>query len=200
MNRPWQIWISFGMALAIVAAGVGWLSFRALESDRAEAAARQRAALEEDVRVALWRMDTLMSSFVAQESARSAEAWQPFPPNSFDDNNRARGRRAPAEPLPSPLLTQPLAQVLVYFERDAAGELTSPQVPTGPLRQRAVPAVVSAEQVELYEKRLARLRGMINFDELLACLPVPNQKSGSEVQPTGPPANYNPAGQLGNDG
>ncbi|HTI52257.1 MAG TPA: histidine kinase dimerization/phospho-acceptor domain-containing protein, partial [Planctomycetaceae bacterium] len=205
MNRPWQIWISFGMALAIVAAGVGWLSFRALESDRAEAAARQQAALEEDVRVALWRMDTLMSSFVAQESARPVEAWRPFGLNPGGDNSRNRGRRAPPEPVPSPLLTQPLRQVLVDFERDAAGALTSPQVPTGPVRQQAVPAIVSADQVELYEKRLARLRGLINFDELLACLPVPVDNL------TGPPPNNLPLGNnqpfnigqgapVGNDG
>src|SRR5262249_10341176 len=100
MNRPWQIWSSFGLALAVVAAGVGWLSFRALESARAEAAAGPQAALEEDVRTALWRMDTLMSSFVAQESARGADAWQPFGLNPAADN-RARGRRAPAEPVPS---------------------------------------------------------------------------------------------------
>jgi signal transduction histidine kinase len=201
MKRPWQIWISFGMALAVVAAGVGWLSFRALESDRAEAAARQQAALEEDVRVALWRMDTLMSSFVAQESARSAEAWQPFGLISAADNQRNRsGRRAPAEPVPSPLLAQPLPQVLVYFERDAAGALTSPQVPTGPLRQRAVPTVVSAEQVELYEKRLARLRGLIDFDELLACLPVPDRKTADEGPPGGQALNANPQAPFTNDG
>src|SRR5262249_2164710 len=93
MNRPWQIWIGFAAALTVVAAGVGWLSFRALESDSAEAAARRQAALEEDVRVALWRMDSLMSTFVAQESARGADAWQPFGFNTQSDNSRNRGRR-----------------------------------------------------------------------------------------------------------
>jgi signal transduction histidine kinase len=198
MHRPWQIWIGFVTALAVVAAGVGWLSFRALESDRAEAAARQRAAIEEEVRVALWRMDTLMSGFVAQESARPADAWQAFAANPSAENSRARGRRAPAEPMASPLLTNPLPQVLVYFQRDAAGELTSPQVPTGPLRERAVPALVPAGQVELYEERLARLRGLINFDELLASLPVPltPENPGEPAVASGQYFNFDTAGPL----
>jgi signal transduction histidine kinase len=195
MHRPWQIWIGFVTALVVVAAGVGWLSFRALESDRAEAAARQRAAIEEEVRVALWRIDTLMSGFVAQESARPADAWQPFALIPPGENARTRGRRASSEPLASPLLTNPLPQVLVYFQRDAAGELTSPQVPTGPLRERAVPAIVPAGQVELYEERLGRLRGLINFDELLACLPVPlaPDNNGEPAVVNGQYFNFEPA-------
>jgi signal transduction histidine kinase len=202
MHRPWQIWIGFGTALVVVAAGVGWLSFRALESDRAEARARQQAEIEEDVRVALWRIDTQMSAFVAQESARSPDAWQPFGLNSLTDNSRTRARRAPAEPVPSPLLSHPLPAVLVYFQRDTAGELSSPQVPTGPLRARAVPAVVSAEQVELYQERLARLGGLVNFDELLACLPVAGVVSPA-VEPApfdGQALNFDRGPQSSNDG
>jgi signal transduction histidine kinase len=198
MHRPWQIWIGFGTALAVVAAGVGWLSFRALESDRAEAAARQQAAIEEDVRVALWRMDTQMSAFVAQESARSSDAWQPFGLDTLADNSRSRGRRAPAEPVPSPLLSHPLPQVLIYFQRDAAGELTSPQVPTGSFRERAVPAIVSAEQVEQYQERLSRLHGLIDFDVLLACLPVPVTSAipGDAAPTNSPIPNFDPGPQL----
>src|SRR5262249_53548458 len=118
-----------------------------------------------------WRMDSLMSTFVAQESARGADAWQPFGFNTQSDNSRNRGRRPAVEPLASPLLARPSPQVLIYFERNAGGDLTSPQVPTGPLRERAVPAVVSSEQVDEYERRLQRLRGLVNFEELLACLP-----------------------------
>ena len=66
MKRPWQIWLSFTTALALVAAAVGWLSLRALESDKAEAAGREQALVEENVRLALWRMDSLMAAFVAQ--------------------------------------------------------------------------------------------------------------------------------------
>src|SRR5262245_52962594 len=181
MNRPWQIWIGFVAALMVVAAGVGWLSFRALESDRAEAAARRQAALEEDVRVALWRMDSLMSTFVAQESARGADAWQPFGFNTQSDNSRNRGRRLAVEPLASPLLARPSPQVLIYFERSAAGDLTSPQVPRGPLRERAVPAVVSSEQVDEYERRLHRLRSLVNFDELLAFLPPLDNNTNADL-------------------
>lgn len=174
MNRPWQIWISFGAAVALVAAAVGWLSLRALESDKAETAARQQAAVEESVRLALWRMDSLMSAFVAQESARNAVVYEPFEVQPAAPKSKPAGKRPVNSAVPSPLLAQPLPEVFVYFERTPDGQITSPQVPTGALRDQAVPAVITADQVALYEKRLQRLKGLLNFDELLASLPAPH--------------------------
>ncbi len=193
MRRPWQIWLGFFSALALVAAGVGWLSFRALESDHAEEVARQRAAVEEDVRLALWRMDSLMSAFVAQESSRTAGVYQPFVavrPTELDATRADRGASASEgarlSPVPSPLLSHPAPQIFVYFQWGADGSLTSPQVPTGSSRNRAVPGIVTAEQAEKYEQRLARLESLINFDELLASLPVPDVADDPALPPNWP--------------
>ena len=43
MKSPWQIWSIFGLCVAVVLAGMAWLSARAIDLDRAEAAARRRA-------------------------------------------------------------------------------------------------------------------------------------------------------------
>ncbi len=48
--------------------------------DQAEAKARRQAAVEENVRLALWRMDSALAPLVAQESARPYFAYSSFLP------------------------------------------------------------------------------------------------------------------------
>jgi signal transduction histidine kinase len=76
MRRPSHIWLTFGICLALVALAVGWLSLRALHAERAELESRQQAQVEENVRLALWRMDSALSAFLAQENARPFEAYR----------------------------------------------------------------------------------------------------------------------------
>ncbi len=196
MHRPWQIWFAFAAALAVVAAGVGWLSFRALESDRAEAVARRQAAIEEDVRLALWRMDSQMAAFVAQESARSADAWQPYILQRLPDPPPGDGKKPAATTcsVPSPLLVRPSPLVSLYFQRAADGTISSPQVPTGALRKSAVPAVISSQQIAVIEQRLEHLCGGVNLDVLLASLPAPAEISSDMALP----ANFEFASNLNN--
>ena len=68
MNRPWQIWLAFSMAVAILIGAVGWLSVKAIESEKAEIAAAQQARLDEVASLALWRMDSFVTPLVAQEA------------------------------------------------------------------------------------------------------------------------------------
>ena len=58
MKRPWHVWIAFAACLAVVLAAMAWISMTALQLDRAETAARRQAALEENVQLALWRIDS----------------------------------------------------------------------------------------------------------------------------------------------
>ena len=98
MKRPWQVWTIFAIALAVVLAGMGWLSIKAVQLDKAETLARreeqqqrlraeqqqqraergelrekqekQRAELEKKVSDALWRMDTYLIPIISKESFR----------------------------------------------------------------------------------------------------------------------------------
>src|SRR5262249_4088943 len=117
MKRPWQIWLAFAGALALAAGALGWLSLRALDADRAEAAAQQQSLIEENVRLALWRMDSLAAAFVAQESARPPAVYTAF---SVPPALKPNSKRRISEPLPSPLLVQPPPEVSLYFQRSAA--------------------------------------------------------------------------------
>ncbi len=76
MSRPWQIWLTFAACLAIAIAAVGWLSVKALQTDAAQAEAAHQAAIEENARLALWRMDSFLAPIIAQENARPWNAFE----------------------------------------------------------------------------------------------------------------------------
>ena len=121
MKSPWQIWTVFGLCVAVVLAGMAWLSVRAIELDRAEAAARQRAEdgrrqlavenrqvqiqqietqLEKNIGQALWRMDSFMIPLLAQESFLPHFVYQSFneAPEGLNEVAQARQSQSPAQP------------------------------------------------------------------------------------------------------
>ena len=100
MKRPWQIWTLFVLCLTVVVPAMGYLTLKALELDRAEALARRQAELEEDISLALWRMDTALAPLVAQEAARPHFVYQPFYPAA--GGKAAKGKTSLR--VPSPLL------------------------------------------------------------------------------------------------
>jgi signal transduction histidine kinase len=171
MRRVWLIWLVYVASLALVVAGVAWLSRRALEAETAETEARQQAALEENTRLALWRMDVGQAAIVADESARPYFAYMTVYPAE-----RAFGRMFNTKGSPSPMLLSPLATptspgVLVHFQFDPQGGLTSPQVPTGKAREQTVPRFIAAEQLAVAERNLARVENLLKREDLLAELP-----------------------------
>lgn len=177
MNRPWKIWLSFGLCLAVVAAAVGWLSLRALESERAEDAARQQATVDDNVRLALWRMDSALAVFLAQENARpfqeyfTSEAIVSLPP----------GLEMPLGEDFSPLLKQPPPRALVYFQIDADNRWSSPQVLTAEIRARAIGKRIRADQIAQSSRRLDELHGKVDRNCLLATAPRPAETDPAMV-------------------
>ena len=142
--RPWQYWAGFAMSLLMVLLGVTWISATTLDLDRAQVEARRKATLEENVRLALWRMDSAIAPIVAAESARPYFAYRSF----FDPS---RGYEEMFDPMlahegltPSPLLIGRPEEVQVHFQLDPSGGLTSPQVPEGGLKQLAAGRVDDA--------------------------------------------------------
>ena len=133
MNRPWKVWLWFFLALALVVPAMAWLTHKALELDTEVTAAARTADLEEDISLALWRMDVALAPLVAQEAARPYVVYRPF----LIDPETA-GAKGNVEPQVSPLLLQPSEFVRLHFQLEADGSLSSPQCPTGPLRELVV--------------------------------------------------------------
>ena len=162
MNRPWKIWLVFGLSLAVLLAATGWLSWTALRLDRAQARAQQQAELEEKVRLALWRLDSMLAPLIAQESARPYFVYRPFyaADRAF---NRFFNAAQPGDTLvPSPLLTPVSSNVLLHFQFTPGGRVTSPQVPTGRERELAEANYVLPQAIEAAAARLRQFEQIMN--------------------------------------
>jgi len=185
MKHPRYIWLGFALCLAVVLSAMGWITLVAVGLDRAEATARhqeaaarhqesethRRAAWDEKIRLALWRMDSVLSPLVAQESARPYFVYSSFMPVDRAYSRMFNGRAGGEMLIPSPLLTAGSPSVLLYFQYEPDGQLTSPQVPTAPNYELAVPQHVVEEAVRSSESQLARMASLVGRERLVAMLP-----------------------------
>ena len=155
MKLTTSIWLVFALCLLLVLAAMGWLSATALRLDRAEVEARRQAVLEEKVRLALWRMDSALAPTVAQESARPYFAYLAYFPADRSFNRMFNSRTKGETLVASPLLVETPPHVLLHFQLDAAGNLTSPQLPGG-IREGEAPAEPRKQQPGAEFARLGR--------------------------------------------
>jgi signal transduction histidine kinase len=149
------------------------VSVKALEADASETLAKRQAALEENARLALWRMDSFIAPLAAQESARPY-----FTYTSFYSAERAYGkmfnRKGEADiTVPSPLLIQGTPFVRLHFQYEPQNSLTSPEVPQGAIVGKAVPEYLSDEQLRDNLGCLTGLQKTLDLSSLLADLPQP---------------------------
>jgi signal transduction histidine kinase len=160
MSRPWQIWIIAGICLAIGVAAMSWTSLTVLRLDRAETEVRANAEIEENVRLALWRMDAAMAELIGTENARSHSAY-----NAFYQAERAYTKMyaeiQKGEVLvPSPLLVGEEEHIRLHFQITPEGKVTSPQVPSGNMRDIAEVKYVSHEKIVESEKVLKQFQSL----------------------------------------
>lgn len=176
--RPWHIWLAFGICSAVVFAAMAWISWTVL---RLEHAMLGQARLEENVRLALWRMDSSVAPLVAQESARPY-----FTYNAFYSTERAYTKMfAEIEKgevlVPSPLLTQPVPSILIHFQVAPDGTFSSPQVPSGNMRDLAESVYTGHEKITEASRRLAEVAALLRDHELLRGLETGKAGASSTV-------------------
>jgi signal transduction histidine kinase len=169
MTRRWQLWVVFALCLGVLLVGVGGISLAAIRLDRAEADARRQAGVEEDVRLALWRMDSAVAPLIARESARPYFVYAPLyaPERAY---TRMLAEIGEGDVLvASPLLKDLPERVLLHFQVAPDGSVSSPQVPTGTARRLASRHTTGAEIAEA-ERLLRELRPLLDERELLAAV------------------------------
>lgn len=66
-SRTWLVWAALAICAATILGAMAWQTRNAIASERDRAAAESRADLQERMRLALWRMDTLGASLVLEE-------------------------------------------------------------------------------------------------------------------------------------
>lgn len=150
---PRGVWAAYAACLVIAAAALAALTHRALEADRAEAAARQEAAVEENVRLALWRIDSALAALVARETA-NVRATRLVPPVLETFVVDAAGRhRALATAADCDPLRFDAAALVIRLPEPAAGDEPMAAIDTA---QRAdLPVQQARNASELQARRQA---------------------------------------------
>lgn len=173
MSRTGRVWLAFAAGLAVVLSALAWVSVTALRLDSARRRADRQAAAEEKIRLALWRMDSALVPLIGRESAWPASAYAAFHPIGPAYTRLFRQLRQDEVVVPSPLLTSRFDDVLLHFQLDAAGELTSPEAPTGNFLDLASDGYVTGERLDVTAERLDRLKALLRREALLGMLPEP---------------------------
>ena len=181
MNRPLSVWSAFAICAAVLLAAVTWVTATALRLQRSQVEAQRQAQAEEKVRLALWRMDSLLAPLIVQESS-----WPYFAYNAFYPAERAYNRmfnqlQKGEVLMPSPLLTRSSTNVLLHFQIGPDGKLTSPEVADNE------PAPGPTAPTSDFRARLAALNRLVNRDALLAACPPAHERS-TETPWIAPPA------------
>jgi signal transduction histidine kinase len=174
MRRPWLVWLAFGLCLSAAAWAMARLSANVLRLERAEAEARRRAELEETLQLALWRMDSALAPLVAEESARPYFAFNSFFPAERAYTSMFAEIQKGDVLVPSPLLTYQDPRVRLHFQVGPDGQVTSPQVPVGNMRDLCEDRYVPAERLERSSHRLSELSKAIDRQALVSVVaPAP---------------------------
>jgi signal transduction histidine kinase len=77
LPRGLLVWAVLAVCAALVVGAMAWLTRNVLDSKREQSLAEARAALEEQTRLALWRMDAAGSAIVLRENQRPPDAPDP---------------------------------------------------------------------------------------------------------------------------
>jgi len=173
MRRPAWIWCAFGLCVALATLTMSRVSALVLELERAEARIRHQAARDENVQLALWRMDSALAPLLAEESARPYFTYNAFYPAERAYTQMHQVVNQGDVLVASPLLTFASPRILLHFQFGPDG-LTSPQVPEGAQRELAETRLLPPEQRRIAEQRLADLRWKVTEPMMsVACASVP---------------------------
>lgn len=169
LNRPWLAWLVFSVCLALVLGAMGWASLAVLRLEEAQLESHREADFEENVRLALWRMDSALTPVIGQESMRPHFLYHAFYPSDQMLVCQPPGHKAEGL-APSPLLLQTPQHLILHFQYDSEGKISSPQVPTGDDLELARDGCSSDASIGGATARLAELQSRVSWDALLAAM------------------------------
>ena len=183
MRRLGAIWLIFGLCVALASVAMARLGSTVLALERAEGKARRQAELEENLQLALWRMDSTLAPLLAEESARPYFAYSSFYPAERAFTRMFAEIQRGDVLIPSPLLTSNLPQVRLHFQFGPDGRVGSPSVPAGNMRDLAEARYLTPERVEGACRLLDDLGRFVSRDVLAAALPAGSPTPGNDPGP-----------------
>ncbi len=155
-------WIIFAICALAVVEGLGWVTWQAVRLARLEREAREQARLQEAVVLALWRMDSELTPVIAEESRRPYFEYRSFynPERTY---TRMWQELQPGEiRVASELLHSPAPFIKLHFQVEPDGTITSPQAPTGNMRDLAESQYVDGEFIVYATGLVGELAAMVS--------------------------------------
>ena len=169
--RPAFTWLAFALCLAAVGGAMVWMSVTMLRQERVEFENDRLARQSENERLALWRMESALVPLIAQESSRPEYAFRPFYSLEVFSKWFTKVDRGEIQ-FPSELLTNDSPHVLLHFQIGPDGKVTSPQVPTGNMRDVAETNYTTHEKIKAAERRLIDVSKVLDRKRLLRVLAI----------------------------
>ncbi len=127
-SLTWAAFAAFSLATAL---GLSWVTSVLLDFEREKREREASERMHADLRLAAWRVDTMLAPILAEEAARPASHFRPFSPlnNSLDSGGESNVSGGVL--VPSPILNGSGKWTTLNFQFDSRGTVTSPQVPQG---------------------------------------------------------------------
>ena len=163
-TRPKTVWTLFAFCLSVLLLAMGWLTTHALRLEEDRLRAEVNRELQERTRLALWRMDSAAGALVFAESARLPFHFKDFAELDQVYTSDLQIVRRGLLRSPSPLLNTIPAHAKLYFQMDAEGRCSSPQVPQGNYRDLAEQSYVPKETIDSAAALLKRARQLFLAD------------------------------------
>lgn len=166
--------LAFLLIAALVVGGLGWVTAATLRLEEEQAAARAEAATHEQLRLALWQLDSYMIPELAREASRPFSHYNAIyaPTPVFTPALRPGVAGSVLEI--SPLLNTDLPDwMLLHFSTSAETGWWSPQVLSGSLKKRLSAVKALPTDVAGRADLLKELEKATNTDALAARLPPP---------------------------
>jgi signal transduction histidine kinase len=129
--------VAFGVIALLVAGGLGWVTAAAVRLEREQQSAQAQSQVYDNLRLALWRLDSRISPLLAREDSRPYTHFRALyaPPLAITKSGLACGPGTVFEP--SPLLNAELPDwMLLHFQADPRSGWESPRVLSASLAQR----------------------------------------------------------------
>lgn len=153
-------WLLFLTCLAVFGGAMVWISTRMLDLEEQRRSTAEDAQVQEKVRLALWRMDSLTSALLIRENSRPASHYQAFyaPDDLFASSTQSipKGQAL----MPSPLFGSLPEHVQLHFEI-VSGMACSPQAPMGQQKELATNWYATSPQTGQAADKLKKLDALL---------------------------------------
>ncbi len=172
VSRPATVWVFFGICMTVLLLAMAWVTAHTLRLEDQRIAAVAERDLQENVRLALWRMESTAGSIVFAENARPAQQFKDFHAAGQLYTSAFQTVQKGQVIVPSPLLNEIPEHARLYGQINSMGEVTSPQVPLGNNRDLAEQNYLSNAEIDSASSLLTEARDMLAEDVPVVAAPI----------------------------